>query len=341
MKVKSIICIFLLLAFTGYNTGVLAAGSTDDATIIGGGARPLGMGKAFVAIADDADAIFINPSGIAGIKSPQAMSMFTNLLNEVYYMEFSGAVPAPMGALGVGYIATGTNGILIGSPEVSTNYYDTLLAFSYSSPLARFTQYGRNIFLGTDIKLYSRGYSGGINQQATGISADIGLKFIYNPYLSFGICRQNIMPVALGGKIQWHPSGAEENLAGIDKVGIAIKPINFDKKVTLAYDVDLPAYGTRPVTMHFGGEWQMHEALCLRGGLDQNLDSSTQTKVSWNPTFGLSLEIKNFRLDYAYHGYYNDPSLATNYISISLRGEQGDILRGRQALLIDQENSVL
>lgn len=36
------------------------------------GVRPLGMGGAFVAISDDANALFYNPAGLAGIKSPRA-----------------------------------------------------------------------------------------------------------------------------------------------------------------------------------------------------------------------------------------------------------------------------
>jgi len=305
------------------------SGSTDDSTVIGGGARPLGMGKAFVAIADDADAMLINPAGIASLKAPQGMSMFTNLLNDVYYMEFTGAVPAPIGVLGIGYVSTGVKGIptVVNSVEVNTDYYDTLLAFSYSSPLSRFVSYGRNIFVGTTLKVYSRGWSGGINYSATGLSADIGIKYVPSPYISFGLCRQNILPVSLGGVVRWQ-SGAEESLAGIDKLGIAIRPQPFRRRLVVAYDIDFPTYSSRPVTMHLGTEWQIHDLFYLRGGYDQNLDSSTQSLVSWNPTYGMSFALANFRIDYAYHHYYNDPGLATTYVSLSLTGEPWLTLKG-------------
>jgi len=327
---KKVGIFFYLMIFAVTSALAQSSGLTDDSTVIGGGARPLGMGKAFVAIADDADAMLINPAGIASLKAPQGMSMFTNLLNDVYYMEFTGAVPAPMGVLGIGYVSTGVKGIqewVTTDEAVNTDYYDTLLAFSYSSPLARFVNYGRNIFVGASLKVYSRGFSGGVNQSATGLSADIGVKYVPSPYISFGFCRQNVLPVSLGGKLVWG-SGAEESLAGIDKIGIAIRPQPFRRRLVLAYDIDFPAYSTRPVTMHFGTEWQIHDLFYLRGGFDQNLDSSTQSLVSWNPTYGMSFALANFRIDYAYHHYYNNPGLATTYVSLSLTGEPWLTLKG-------------
>ena len=101
--------ILVLLAFSFFSVNsALAAviGTTNDAMTIGGGARPIGMGRAFTALADDA-----NPAGLAALKGPQAMAMYTNLLGEVYYDEFSGAVPTPYGTFGLGYITTGVTGI--------------------------------------------------------------------------------------------------------------------------------------------------------------------------------------------------------------------------------------
>jgi hypothetical protein len=52
---------------------------------IGGGARPLGMGGAFVAVANDASTVYYNPAGISGWSNRQALFMhserFGNLLN--------------------------------------------------------------------------------------------------------------------------------------------------------------------------------------------------------------------------------------------------------------------
>lgn len=327
MKKQKILSLIagVLLIFESVASNAAIIGNTDDAMTIGGGARPIGMGKAFTAVVDDADAMMINPAGLGGLKGPRAMAMSTNLIGDVYYNEFCGAVPSPYGTVGVGYITTGVSNIP--TIPIPSDYYDSLLVFSYSVPLARFLNYGKNVFIGANYKLFNRGYTGGLTQTATGNSVDLGAKIILSPNLSVGINRQNILPVSMGGVIRIS-GGAEEYLASITKVGIAAKPIPLPK-LLLAFDSDLPAQTGRPATAHFGAEWKENEYLTIRAGLDQNLDPATATKTSWNWACGVSLGILGFRVDYAYHTYYNDPSLATSYISLSYIGEPWFALKGK------------
>ncbi|MFA5887022.1 MAG: hypothetical protein WC863_04620 [Patescibacteria group bacterium] len=325
---KLLLFLIILIIITFANQAFAAVvGSTDDPMSVGGGARPLGMGRAFTAIADDADAPFINPAGLAGLKGPQGMTMFTNLMGEVYYTELCGSIPSEYGAVGAGLIMTGVNGIPTDTGPLA-DYYDSLFLLSYSTPLARFFQYANNVFVGGNIKFFSRGFSGGISQYASGTSADIGLKYIFSPNLSFGICRQNFLPVSFGGVLRIS-GGAEESIAGITKIGFAARPVPFGKDLLLAFDTDLPAQSGRPITFHFGTEWKQSEYLTLRGGLDQSLDAATDSHASTNWTCGLSLGYAGFRVDYAYHPYYNDPSLATNYLSLSYQAEPWFALKGR------------
>jgi hypothetical protein len=323
---RALVLFFLFAASPGWAQIV---GQTDDPMVIGGGARPLGMGRAFCAVADDADAPFINPAGIAGLKGPQVMSMFTNLMGEVYYTEFCGAVPASFGTVGVGYISTGVNDIPteVGGQIVNTNYYDSLLVVAYSTPLARFFGYGRRVFVGTNLKIFSRGWSGGINESAVGFSADLGVKFVLSPYLSFGVSRQNFLPFSLGGVLHWN-SGAEEAIASITKIGVAARPMQFDGRLLLAFDMDLPEQHSRPTTLHLGGEWELHRNMVLRAGFDQSVDAGEASGTSWNPTYGFSLNNAGFRVDYAYHPYYNDAALATSYVSLSYQWEPRFALEG-------------
>jgi hypothetical protein len=306
-------------------------GSTDDSSVIGGGARALGMGRAYTAIADECDAPLLNPAGLAGLKSPQIMTMNTTILNEVYYYEITAATPSQIGTIAVAYVTTGTNGVLVPPDyKVLADYYDSMFLLSYSTPLSRFFDYGHNLFIGTSLKFFNRGWTGGYNQSAFGFSADLGLKLIMSPYLSFGLNRQNALPVSLGGVIKWQ-SGMEESLASITKLGMALRPIQFNKNLLLSYDVDLPSESSRPLTMHAGMEWQLFNNIALRGGMDQSVDASSASKTSWSPSVGLSLGIGSssiFRIDYAYHPYYNDPGLASSYVSIFYQGEPFSALKG-------------
>jgi len=306
-------------------------GVTDDPLTIGGGARPIGMGRAFGAVADDADAIFINPAGLATMKRPQAMSMFTSLLGgDVYYTEVCGAIPTSFGAIGVGYISTGVNQIetTINLQPVITDYYDSVLAFNYSSGLSRFFRYADNVFLGLNLKIFNRGFTGGLNDASSGFSADFGIKYIISPYLNFGLTNNNFLPFSLGAGLR-STGGLEEALAAQTRLAAAVKPAPFDGKLLLTSDIYLPAQSSRPITQHYGCEWKATPNVSLRMGMDQGLDIAGPGKTSWNPTFGTSLYYAGFRMDYALHPYYNDPSLATSYFSFSYTGDPWLALEGR------------
>jgi len=325
------LAVIVVLAISGGPAGAAFIGVTDDPLTIGGGARPIGMGRAFGAVADDADAIFINPAGLATMKRPQAMAMFTSLLGgDVYYTEVCAAIPTSYGAVGVGYISTGVNQIqtIVNSVEVITDYYDSVLAFNYSSGLARFFRYADNVFVGSNFKIFNRGFTGGYSQASTGFSADFGIKYIVSPYLNFGLTNNNFLPFSLGAGLR-STGGLEEALAAQTKLSAAVKPVPFDGRLLLTSDLNLPAQSGRPVTQHFGCEWKATPNLALRAGLDQGLDSAAPGKASWNPTFGTSFSYAGFRMDYALHPYYNDPALATSYFSFSYAGEPWLALEGR------------
>ena len=53
------------------------ANTSLDLGVVGIGARPLGMGRAYVAVADDANAVFANPAGLGLQKSWSITSMST------------------------------------------------------------------------------------------------------------------------------------------------------------------------------------------------------------------------------------------------------------------------
>jgi hypothetical protein len=316
------ICLFISVGAAGAAT----VGVTDDPLVIGGGARPLGMGRAFAALASDSDAVFVNPAGAASLKEPQAMAMFTNLLGgTVYYSEYCGALPSDFGSISIGFIDTGTS---IASGDVNIDYYDSLLAFNYASALSRFFQYGDNVLCGISLKIFNRGFTGGLNQSSSGFSSDFGVKYVASPYLNFALVRQNFLPVSLGAGLR-SSGGAYEALAGMTKLAVAVKPVPFDGALALAGELDIPSLSSDPTTVHFGTEWKTAPNFYLRCGLDESVDSSAPGGASWNPTLGTSFIYAGFRMDYAYHPYYNDPALAVSYVSFSYTGEPWLALKGR------------
>ena len=86
---------------------------TTDPVEIGIGARPIGMGKAFVALADDVNAVYINPAGLAGLKTWQVMSMTTKLINEINYVSLAGTYNTEYGTFGLGYVGANLGGSFV------------------------------------------------------------------------------------------------------------------------------------------------------------------------------------------------------------------------------------
>ena len=279
---------------------------TEDLMKIGVGARPMGMGKAFVAVADDGDSIFINPAGLAGMKNWEFTSMYVNMLEgDVPYTVLSGSIPLKNGNnLGLGLIATGTSNIPSPGPQSISyfDYYDRLFFLSLAGNMKK------NVQLGGNLKLFSKGFTGGDNNTGFGIDADLGIKYFHNDWLTFGANLQNLAPFPL----MWRSSAADD-IPAIIKLGTAAKVLQ--KKLTLALDVDYPAGRNIPSVFHLGAEWPATEIFSLRVGADQIV--SAANNVSTNPTAGIGLNFQGFRLDYAYHPYQESDMDIAQYVSFS------------------------
>ena len=85
-----VMCLFLSAA---------AARADDEGTStanflkIGTGARPVGMGGAFCAVADDATAAYWNPAGLAALRVPEVSAMHLKWFQDTNYQFLSYAHP--------------------------------------------------------------------------------------------------------------------------------------------------------------------------------------------------------------------------------------------------------
>jgi hypothetical protein len=116
---------------------------------------------------------------------------------------------------------------------------------------------------------------------------------------------------------------------------VAVRSNLLKESLLFTMDYDLPSFSGRPETVHLGTEWKANEYMAIRGGYGQNIDAASSTGTSWNPSIGVSFGYSGFRVDYAYLSYYNDPALATYYVSLSYIGEPWFALKGETAPLIE------
>ncbi len=170
-----------------------------DPMLLGAGARPLGMGSAFVAISDDATAVYWNPAGLARLSRRETQFQHAEQFGgTVNHDVFTLAGPSPVGGFGMGLLRLGVDGVKLTALEdpsrplgpdnrplvsrvVGTSDYTLILA------------YGRkvrtNLSIGAGLKLIWRRLSVG---SGSGYGIDLGALYTPRPELSAGLVLRNL-----------------------------------------------------------------------------------------------------------------------------------------------------
>ncbi len=184
----------LQLAYAGTHP---RAGTTGAAFLkIAVGASPVGMGEAFVAVADDANTIFWNPAGLNNVSQQEITAMHNEWFEDIKYEFLRYVQPTrKYGNFGIGFILLHMGKITGAREDEPGLYAGEGEAFSVSDR-SLFLAYGREIT--NDI---SGGISLKIIQQinadarSTGIAFDLGCLYkmpVHN--LMAGLNIQNIGP---------------------------------------------------------------------------------------------------------------------------------------------------
>lgn len=331
---KIIIGIFVLCCLSA---DVHAISATIDPLDIGVGTRPLGMGKAFVAAADDINSIFLNPAGLSFARGWGLTSIYSSLFSEVNYLTLGGFFAGDREGWGIGYVGANVGGdILITYRDPVTKrivpmesfaagYSSNVLLFSYGAQLGKFFNFphAEKISVGTSFKLFYQSLKASEESFATGQDLDIGAIYAVNEWFKLGLYGQNILPSDAAGVLVWN-SGQKETIPHNYKLGASCKVFGSDAVWDLPQDVylnlDLEDSFTqgRPTIYHSGIEWWVYRNMALRLGVDQDVYSKMAgVGIDSNVTFGLGLWYQDFGFDYAYHQYGPLSENTTHYFSIS------------------------
>jgi hypothetical protein len=274
------------------------------------------MGKAFVALAEDGDGIFVNPAGLGKIDGPKITSMYSNLIGDVNYIVLGGAYPhLKNSAIGAGVVVSNVSGISLydslGNSKGTANWGSSVLFLSYGINIE-----DAHMSFGGSAKYYNQGGTGSSTIEgasASGLGFDLGAIYSPSETLSLGITAQN----PLGTKLD-SGNGVENSLLSVIKTGakVTIKPFE-NQKLNLAIDADMTK--RRPTTIHLGAEYYPVPNIAIRAGIDQ--DPSTNG-VETNPTAGVGLRFSGLEFNYAYHPYGSISENATHYFSIAYVGPE-------------------
>lgn len=279
-----------------------------DPSVVGVGARALGMGRAYVAISGEPDSIFLNPAALNDLSQWGMTSMYSQLMSKVNYLLLGYVYPSEIGKLGFGFMSAS-----IGDLRVAHRNPDGTISFeagtiNYSNNIY-FLSYGTELFpsldAGLNLKFFYQGYSNNMDA-GRGLDADLGL--LYRPLegLSLGFLQRNFIPSSMGGKFKWDTSGAEESLATSSRLGVnyVIGDINLNG------DYEFYPTTTKSGVLKLGAEWWLQPSFAVRAGLDQD-------PLETNLTAGLSFLFSGFKFDYAYHQYGSISTNVTHTFSLS------------------------
>ncbi|MDI6731198.1 MAG: S-layer homology domain-containing protein [Candidatus Margulisbacteria bacterium] len=291
------------------------ASDIADPMRIGVGARSMGMGKAYVGLAQDGDAIFLNPAGIAQNPSLKLTSMYSKLLNEVDYTVVGGVIPnTDYSAFGLGYVGHRTGDIPLrsaaGTSEGTASWGENVLVASYAAYINKmFPALGdHDILVGGNFKYYSAGASGSLNTSDSGMAVDLALLTPITSFANLGINAQNVLAGTMsqsGDTIPYcYKIGTKIAVIGKEDEALIVHK---NRQLNLLLDADVERTGT---TLHVGGELWPTRNLALRLGLDGS-----------DVTAGAGIRFYGVEFDYAYHPYSGIAENTSHYFSLAYVGE--------------------
>ncbi len=264
---------------------------------IGYGARPLGMGGAYVALASDANAPLWNPACLPYALGWQVTTMYAKQFNLIPYL--MGSVTKSIGnefGAGFAYLSSGDDAL-----RENTFY------FSGGMRLQRFHPWLKAFSAGMSLKVRTASFGnnedGGperIQGTATGYALDFALRYKPASRWTLGLLFRD--PI---NNIKWNnqtlDSKYDESVPGTMQLGAAYLA---HENVLVAVDWDMAMYSDVSSKIFMGGEWRLFNLIYLRGGMSQILDVEPYRKLNYGA--GLQYFTKSFglRFDFAYQSYF-------------------------------------
>lgn len=297
-----ILIIAALMLLTTYEGGLAQSESFVGVAAlfeIGMGARPMGMGNAFVGLADDENAAFYNPAALAFLATRGVTSLYTRQFGAVDY----GALGFASKSLGLNFLQLYAPDIpvanIFGNPDAELISYVSRaglvsLGFAMVDPIA----------VGSRLKFYHE-QSGSISGSGWAIDPavmlDLRLPWAPTARLRLGAIFEN----ALSSAIQFSNEHAESWVPSL-RVGGSLVYEFLDQKAKLSLLADISGVPDRPVP-HVGVELWL-ENLGVRAGFDGGA-----------LTVGTSIQFKkeSMRIDWAYAAHPQLPH--SNRLSVTFR----------------------
>ncbi len=260
---------------------------------IGYGARPMGMGGAYVGLADDHNAPIWNPAGMLRVQGHGVNFMWAKQLGFIpyNYLSYSGEL-APDHRIGGALIFSGDD-------LLTENTFLT----SYATTLKRINPRLAKVYVGINVKIRWASFgnnSGGdpdrVTGDAFGYGIDLGTMWIISEKAAAGLLLRDFL-----NDITWNSSTSgkySEAVPGEMVMGLSLKPA---PKAVIAADLRKALHQDVEDRLMIGVEYRVLELLTLRAGWGRNIDAEYHNQ---DISLGIGLYRKisrlDFRFDFAY-----------------------------------------
>jgi hypothetical protein len=264
---------------------------------MGVGARAMGFGTAFTAIADDATAAYWNPAGLVQVDHIEATFMYAanmavdRSLNYFGYAQWLGT-----GALGISWVNAGMQDMPLydgmGNRTGTDDYSDNAVMFSYAVEAG-------SLMLGGTAKILAQNTQG---TSATGFGVDLGGMFMVTDNVSAGLMIRDI------------GSQYGDTDVPLDwRVGTAVKALDGGLKV--GFDIGKTQH-IDDLKLYLGGEYGMEFHPGYSAFFRVGLDDVERRGY----TAGLGIAVPYISFDYTYVTEKEEDAFGNNHrVSVTAR----------------------
>lgn len=276
---------------------------------IGFGTRPVGMGFAYVGLADDENSSYLNPAGLSQMNEYKVSFSQTDQFGIIKYNYFAALVPLPFKRQSVGFSVLSSGDEIMNELSVHASYGIRVKIFSLGIGVKyRNASFGNNTLRREDYVVFDDSeIDEGFNQQvfgdANGFGVDFGLMIHPTPKMNFGLMVRDVY-----APINWNSKarGSEYSSKGSYEEGMPLELIigssyKFSENLIAAGDFQPALTSERTNWVRIGIERRLMRVLMLRAGTEQGINQLDDDKYTLGT--GLDIDIRNklrLQSDFAY-----------------------------------------
>lgn len=323
VDMKKILFIILVTTALAIGQGVTKVGTTAAPFLnVGIGARAIGMGGAYVSMANDATAMYWNPAGLALIPGNEAVFNHSEWIADISF-DYA-AVAINLGNAGV--FGLHANFMTMGEMERTTELYpdgtgQKFNAGSYAMGISYARSLTDRFTFGMNVK-YVREYI--LNSSASGLAVDVGTSFV-TPFrgLRIGACISNFgTKMRMDGRDILVQHDIDPNREGSNdrinatlqtdaydmplnlRVGVSYNVLQDLKRHTLWLAVDAVHPSDNVEAVNVGAEYTLMNMFSLRGGYNSlgAADSEKGLTVGGGIKYSFTANLA-LKMDYAYEAF--------------------------------------